>query len=189
MCAEGTHGKSRNMRIITLENLFVDSTSQSVRIRSQPSVELSAVPGKASIQPDCRYNSIEARTWEPPSVPQRRLLDRGMPLPMLTCSWTKCWPNSRLWQGMVPGRCDRGQSRPWPERRCARPPWQSGVFVSVACSGERSDGYATSPSAHFTDGSSDGPGSASGAGCSTGCAAPGGVPAGMLLNRVRWSDR
>ena len=43
-----------------------------------------------------------------------------------------------------PRRCDRGQSRRWPEWRCARPSRRSGVFVSVACSGERSDGFATS---------------------------------------------
>ena len=119
---------------------------------------------------------------------QRRLLDHGMRLPMLTCSWTKCWRNSRPWQRMVSGRCDRGQSRRWPERRCARPSWRSGVFVSVACSGGRSDCCATSPSARSTDCSPAGPGSASGAGCWTGCAAPGGVPAGMLRNQAPWSS-
>ena len=36
-----------------------------MRPRSQPSVE--AVTGKASIQPDRRFPSIEARIWEPPS--------------------------------------------------------------------------------------------------------------------------
>src|SRR5580692_5658353 len=60
---------------------------------------------------------------------QRRRLARGMRLPILTCSWTKCWPNSRLWQRMAPGRCDPGQSRRRPEQRCARPSWRSGVFV------------------------------------------------------------
>ena len=33
-------------------NLFVDSPSQSVRLRLQPPVELSAAPEKATIQPD-----------------------------------------------------------------------------------------------------------------------------------------
>ena len=37
-----------------------------------------------------------------------------------------------------------------------------------------------------TDYSLAGPGPASGAGCWMGCAAPGGVPAGMLQNQVRW---
>jgi hypothetical protein len=45
----------QHTREFCIQNLFVDSTCQSVRIRSQPSVELSAVPGKASIQLDCRY--------------------------------------------------------------------------------------------------------------------------------------
>ena len=57
---------------------------------------------------------------------------------------------------------------------------------SVACSGGRSDCFATSPLARSTDCSLAGPGSASGAGCWIGCAAPGGVPAGMLQNQARW---
>ena len=54
-----------------------------VQLRSQLSVELWAALGKASIQPDLPvFNSIEAATWEPPSVLPRRLLDRGMRLPI-----------------------------------------------------------------------------------------------------------
>ena len=157
-----------------------------MRLRLQPSVELWAVPEKASIQSNLPFYSIEVRTWEPPSVPQRRLLARGMPLPMLTLSSTKCWRNSILWQRVAAGRCDRDQSRRSPERCCARPSWRSCVFVSVACSGGRSDGYATSPSARFMDCLPAGPASASGADCSTGCAALGGVPALMPRNQAPW---
>ena len=32
-------------------------------------------------------------------------------------------------------RCDRGQNRRWLARRCARPSWRSGAFISVACLG------------------------------------------------------
>ena len=118
-----------------IQNLFVDS--QAIRFDFDNNRQLNCVrcPARRPSNPITVINSFEARTWEPPSVLQRRRLARGMRLPMLTCSWTKCWPNSRLWQWMAPGRCDPGQSRRWPEQRCARPSWRSGVFVSVACSG------------------------------------------------------
>src|SRR5271165_654554 len=160
-----------------------------MRPRLQLSVELPVVTRTGDHPTRSPYiNSIEVRTWEPPSVPRRRLLARGMRLPMLTPSWTKCWRNSRPWQRMGPGRCDRGQSRRWPERRCARPSWRSGVLVSVACSGGPSDCCAPSPSARFTRCSPGGPGWASGGGCSTGCAAPGGARARMVRNRAPWSS-
>jgi len=89
---------------------------------------------------------------------------------------------------MGPGRFCRGQNRRWPERRCARPSWRSGVFVSAACSGGRSDCSATSPSARFMGCSRAGPDSASGVGCSTGCAATGGAPAEILRNQAPWSS-
>ena len=89
-------------------------------------------PARRPSNPITVINSVEVRTSEPPSVLQRRRLARGMRLPMLTCSWTKCWSNSRLWQRMAPGRCDPGQSRRWPEQRSARLSWRSGEFVSVA---------------------------------------------------------
>jgi hypothetical protein len=55
MRAEGTHGKSRNMRIITLKNLFIDNASRSVRIRSQPTVDGNRVgcsPFRARREPE-----------------------------------------------------------------------------------------------------------------------------------------
>jgi hypothetical protein len=90
--------------------------------------------------------SIGAITWEPTSVLPKRRPARGIPLPISTFLSTKCWQNLRPWPRMVCGRCDRGQSRRSPERRFARPSWRSGAFVSVACSGERSDCCAKFPS-------------------------------------------
>jgi hypothetical protein len=52
------------------------------------------------------------RLWAPPSFPRRRPLARGMRLPMLTPSWTKCWQNSRSWQRMAPGRYIRSGPKP-----------------------------------------------------------------------------
>jgi DNA-binding transcriptional LysR family regulator len=94
-----------------LECLFVGSTSQSVRLRLQSSVELAPVPGSAIIDRDRHFNSIEARSWEPQSVLQRPLLVHGMRLPMLMPSSTKYWRNSRPWPKTAAGRYGRDQSR------------------------------------------------------------------------------
>jgi hypothetical protein len=62
----------------SVKNLFVDSTSWSVRIRSQPQLNCLRCLKRRAYTPIAVTSSIEARTWEPPSVPQRRPLDRGM---------------------------------------------------------------------------------------------------------------
>jgi len=61
------------------------------------------------------------------------------------------------------------------------------VVVFVACSGGRSDRYATSHSARSMDCSPAGPGSASGSGCWIDCDALGAVPVAILRSRAPWS--
>jgi hypothetical protein len=55
-----------------IECLFVGSTSQSVRLRLQPSVELAPVPGSAIIDPDRHFIDPAAiilnEGWTPPRL-------------------------------------------------------------------------------------------------------------------------
>ena len=81
-----------------------------------------------------------------------------------------------------------GPNRRLLEQRCERPSWRFGVFVSAACSGERSECCARSTLVHSMACSRAGLGSAFGVGCWTGYAATGGAPVGILRSRAPWSS-